>query len=163
MNQTREKRIESRERSILFLVVSSRARHRNGNAFEISTPSSPPSTLPSFSTAEESRFYSPSPPPPPPRPPPLPPPHPPPSRRRQAENKRRPFISGAYIIRFFTRPASPRMTNWNNNNGYILHGVPAAPGAAFEIHLLPLPETQSNPVGQEEDRPHRSSLSPVVN
>lgn len=94
---------------------------------------------------------------------PLPPPHPPPSRRRQAENKRRPFISGAYIIRFFTRPASPRMTNWNNNNGYILHGVPAAPGAAFEIHLLPLPETQSNPVGQEEDRPHRSSLSPVVN
>lgn len=49
---------------------------------------------------------------------------PPPSRRRKAENKRRPFISGAYIIRFFTRPASPRMTNWNNNNGYILHGGP---------------------------------------
>lgn len=52
---------------------------------------------------------------------PLPlPPHPL-SSRRPAENKRRPFISGAYIIRFFTRPASPRMTNWNNNNGYILH------------------------------------------
>lgn len=162
MNQTREKRIESRERSILFLVVSSRARHRNGNAFEISTPSSPsPPPFHRFPRRRNPAFI----------PPPLRrlllalplPPSPPPSRRRQAENKRRPFISGAYIIRFFTRPASPRMTNWNNNNGYILHGVPAAPGAAFEIHLLPLPETQSNPVGQEEDRPHRSSLSPVVN
>lgn len=65
----------------------------------------------------------------------------------------RPFISGAYIIRFFTRPASTRMTNWNNNNGYILQRKQRRwPRLErFEIHLLPQPETQSNPVGQEED------------
>lgn len=91
-----------------------RARQRNGNAFEISTPF--PASPHRFPRRRNPAFI----------PPPV---HLlalplPPSRRRQAENKRRPFISGAYIIRFFTRPASPRMTNWNNNNGYILHGGP---------------------------------------
>lgn len=84
----------------------SRARQRKQFAFEFPLYSPAP-----VFHEEESRFYFPS---------PSLPPHPL-SSRRPAENKRRPFISGAYIIRFFTRPASPRMTNWNNNNGYILH------------------------------------------
>lgn len=110
MNQTREKRIESRERSILFLVVSSRARHRNGNAFEISTPSSPPSTLPSFSTAEESRFYSPSPPPPPPRPPP-----PPSPRASPPLDEGRPKINVDHLYRehtLFDSLRDPRLLEW---------------------------------------------------
>lgn len=36
------------------------------------------------------------------------------------ENKRPLLISGAYIIRFFARYGRRRMTNCNNNNGYIL-------------------------------------------
>lgn len=52
--------------------------------------------------------------------------------RQSTENKRRQLISVAYIIRFFTRPASPRMTNWNNNNGYILQGAEVVAARALK-------------------------------
>lgn len=80
------------------------------------------------------------------------------------ENKRPLLISGTYIIRFFARDAvvaawliatTTTMDIFYNERGGPRH-------ERLEIHLLPR-ETQSNPVGWEEDLALCSSLSFTVN
>lgn len=76
------------------------------------------------------------------------------------ENKRPPLISGAYIIRFFTRRGRRRMTNCNNNNGYILQRTGWSARAAWNTFIAPRDTIESC---RMRGGPRCSSLSFTVN